>query len=539
MADIGNMPLSWWVYPPHWWRGRTRERLYCWLHAPEAGRPARVIDERGQIWEADASLPLYPQLAAYAQQRDGNRAGGRTIYFNASQHDMRWWAQLVLEASRDKKAELSFTKKTGFRGIRWPHAGRRRGSALLMDGAWGRSDHAPSPADFIGALRRTMDCFGVGDYDSAGSLGEATLAKFWTEGGFRRLWRLPPRIVGWLSAYMIGGRAFGPIAETEYPVTRHLDLSSAHATAVKRGLPAGEGVWYGMRPANRDLVLFGLWEVEVLRDAPSTPVPYRERWGDRPSRLIWHLDAGTTFRYAGWAEEMDLLEEMGVARVSWCGGLGWERLDTFVTPWMDRITNQRSIAEEMGDDLVAGFCKQVANATVGMWSLHDPEYQVVTYHEAGPEDAPIEFMNYFRGPDLGPSGLFLKTISSQPKVAHPVHWASYVRMAVRLEQWHQEQREMASGNRVVAGNFDSLTIVGDRPIAQATNDERVAAVQEAHPWMWRETEHGVTIVLDARSELYPGEGAGKTPGRRLDAAHMAALVESIRARAGSGGEWIR
>lgn len=541
---IDGKPIGWYLYPPHPYPfDRPRQRIYSYCTPPTHSRPMRMLDEHGVVTSLDGS---YADLKQYARRASRGWTGGQTIYVPHKARTLAWWQQMLAEASYDPEASVSYSPHGGFRGIRWERGGSHhsRGSSIRLDSAWGTSLLGIKPPDWLAGLRRGMEYLGMGDYDSSGALGEASLSRFWTTSGHRCQWRMGRDISHLLKHYSVGGRAEAPGARAHaFPQSYDVDLSHAYPTAVARGLPFGTPTYYSretwVRHPRYDApdALFGEWRITVHTTLDFSPVPQRD-WSRAESGLVWTLFEGQVLTYAGWRDEIEALRATGAVSVEFLRGWAWTALDSFLAPWVDDLYGKRLFAEEQLDSFVARFTKQVNNSAIGMWQLDEPEWSVLSERDASISagDLPLELCEERAQsvPLLGT--LWLHKVSDTSRIARPVHWSSYVRMVVRIELWTRMMQELRGGNTLIASNFDSLLFVREPCFTQGSNDTSVCAAQAEHPWVWKPHAHGHTIVPYNRAVYFPDEHVQRTPGvpKMSQAMLLAQLVDHQRQRQAAG-----
>lgn len=505
-------PLHWHLYPPFPWNGPNRKRMFSYLYAPTVSKPGRLLDETCEEFEIEQTIHVYDQLKSLAT------GGRRTIYTNKLNIGSGKYS-VLMRAANDKQAEIMYHPKGGIRGIKWKHvSSKQRAGALLTDQVWYREE--PDIVMWLDTLRRTSNILGCGDYDTAGSLGQATLSRYWTERGLRRIWRLPEDMTDMIQKYSVGGRAEVRAAgDIIYPNAWEIDLSSAYPTAVARGIPAGDiqyhsrsGKWF-----DREAV-FGLWRISVHEDIPFSPIPVRD-WESTGGPIGWSLDKGWEFEYSGWEDEINALIATGRASAEFVYGWSWLKLDSFLAPWVDNLKEMRDHQVEVGEQDIAKHIKRVMNAAIGRWGMSNEQWQVIPDRESSIDlgDLPMEFGQGSADDEYGGelTGLWVRPIADQARHTMPYHWSSYVKMAVRMELWRKAMEEMSYGGNILSMNFDSI-LMSDRP--QGSNSEEVYVSQAEHPWVWKEVNVGEAQVPYSRAFIFRNEGEIKAtlPGAHGD-----------------------
>lgn len=516
MADKmqDGQSLSWHLYPPFPWKGATRKRVYAHLSTPTFDKPGVLVDETGFTAEIRSDGEVYDLIEQIIRDK------ARVVY--TPRIDLgEGRKSILLRASLDKHAEVIYHPKGGIRGIRFKHrSSRLRAGALLVDNIW-TNEFEENSRDWIECIRRTAKILDCGDYDTPGSLGEATLSKFWTENGLRRIWRLPEDLSDMFDIYSVGGRAeiLGQ-GNMVYPNSCEIDLSSAYPTAVARGIPAGSIVYHGRDCDWKDReAAYGLWRITVHDDIPFSPIPVRN-WQSKGSPIGWKLDSGWEFEYAGWDDEIKALVSTGSASAEFIRGWSWLRLSSFLAPWIDQLKSMRVKADENGEPTIAKQIKQVMNAAIGRWGMSNDQWTVVPDPIAKIEmgDLPIEFGRGTTGMEYNGwlTGIWVRPVADRARKTMPYHWSSYVKMAVRMELWRKALEEMSRGSTVLSLNFDSI-LMSDRP--QGSNDMDVAAAQADHPWDWKIARTGEAQVPYNRAVIFQEEGGvitTKLPGMSGD-----------------------
>lgn len=525
----GNRPLSFWLYPPYPWRGPTRRRTYAVLRTGGPGEPVRLITEHGEVVQLADDKALYPALRQHILD------SGLTVYSANLKIGTRN-AGLVYGAMVDAGAHVLYSPRRGLMGYTFSQ-GKRHG-ALLGMGSWGVKGWTDSR--WLRAVRKLSAAIGCGDYDTAGALGQATLTRFWHTANLPYQWRLGGELESQLLRYQIGGRAEAPGLGSEFPSAIEYDLSSAYPTAVARGLPAGRIAHHnqhhedaGTRP------MFGIWRVVVTASIPISPIPYRE-WDRDGSPLCWSLHSDMDpFLYAGWSDEIAALRGTGCATAEFIRGWSWDRLDTMLAPWVDELTALRSECEAHGDRDVAQLVKLVANAGIGRWGMAPEQYSLVPdyEHDLSRGDVPLQIEGGL-GPDDALIGAWVRLTDTESRHALPQHWASYVRMAVRMEVWRATTDILRQGYTVALTNFDAVWLASNSPTAPAlpvtqfSHLPDVRADQESHPWHWRPKKRANVQVLASRSVVWEDEnGIQLTMPGMSQAMRMAVLVDHQRKRA--------
>lgn len=506
--------LAWHMYPPFPWKGPTRRRTFAYMTTLGNRRPGVMIDEHGVTAQLDREGDLYDQIQTMC------RSESRVI-FSPSINVGHGRSSIVLRAALDKNAEVVYHPKGGVRGIKFLHKGSHaRAGAFLVTSIWpGECEDIPR---WIGTIRRTSDILGCGDYDTPGSLGQATLSRFWTERGLRRVWRLSEDLSDMLAMYAVGGRAqiIGS-NKMVYPSAVEIDLSSAYPTAVARGIPAGEVVYHSRSCDWKDReAVFGLWRVVVHEDIEFSPIPVRD-WNSAGGPIGWSLSQGWEFEYGGWEDEIKALVATGKASAEFVRGWSWLKLDSFLAPWVDSLRSFRVKAEDNGEPEIAALVKQVMNAAIGRWGMSNEQWQVIPDPMAKLEmgDLPMEFGQGSTDDDYGGelTGIWVRPVFNRARRTMPYHWSSYVKMAVRLELWRKSLEEMQRGSTIISLNFDSI-LMSERP--QGSNDMEVAASQSEHPWNWKVAKVGRVTVPYNRAFIFEEKGGSitaKLPGISGDA----------------------
>lgn len=518
MLDLQGKPLAWWLYPPYPWRGAFRRRTYAFLRYDTVAGVASVVDETGETHR----LPGVGD-AFY----DGLRSlivAGRTVYCPNLRIGQRN-AALLFRALVDRGASVIYSPRRGLMGYRF-RQGRRHG-ALMGTGTWGPFDgNVPR---FLRNLRQLADRLGLGDYDSAGALGAASIARYWSEHDLPYQLRLCRSLTDALVTYQVGGRAEYLDTERVVPYATELDLSSAYPTAVARGLPAGRICYHGTQEPRHDdhAAIFGIWRITVHAAIPVSPVPWRD-WALENGPLAWQLEAEMgTWEYAGWLEEIDALRASGNASAEWLHGWSWPRLDTMLAPWVDQLASERAHCMHDGDSDTAALVKLVANAAIGRWGMAPEQYTLVadSEHDLSRGDLPLQVEDANMVDCL--TGAWVRLVSDEARTATPYHWCSYVRMAVRMEVWRREVGILARGGSVLLTNFDAVWIDGE-PDSLTLPDGQTG---DMHPWAWRPKERYSVSVLGARSVVWEdSHGVQVTLPGVSGAMRQAILVDAMRKR---------
>lgn len=513
---LDGKPWSYYLYPPYPWREeRRRKRMLAILSVDSQHGVATVTDETGERITLPNDGTFYDSLAAYAL------SGNRTIYAKSLQRGPEW-DSFSYDAVHHRGHKVLYSKQRGVVGITFSH-GRHRG-AVLRDSTWYRQEASDSA--WLALVRRTLDTLSIGDYDTAGSLGAASLSRFWTLNNIPRHWRLPYDLLHLMHRYRIGGRAEVPgMTGGLYPQAFELDLSSAYPTAVMRGLPLGRMVYSGTREPTGEAV-FGVWRIHTHQLIPFSPLPMRA-WDHVGTPISWQLEPEIDFTYAGWREEVEPLRLSGQATVTFERGWCWDTLSTVLTPWMEGLVTARETAEEAGDTALAGNLKLIANAAIGRWSYRE-SYEVVSdeAHDLRLGDTPLESDNFEM------DGTWIRPVPEDNTPATPAHIHSYVLMAVRMELWRRAMAEMQNGGYVVMTNFDAVWLA-----SQPTQSDNPDVQEESlrHPWRWKvKTRLDVSIPYNRAVQYITSDGKhtqilpGISPAMR-----MAMLVDHQRKRQAS------
>lgn len=522
-------PLFWHLYPSFPWKGACRKRLYTYLDKPNKHGKVKMLDENGEVTEMDNDANLYDNLKRFI------RSSGRTVY--TPRLDLGTGRNtLVFKAATDGCADVSYNPKSGLSGISFKHTARnQRAGALLLDRTWQRDND--DVYDWLAAIRRTSDIVGVGDYDSCGSFGQATLSRFWTENNLRRIWRLPEDLSDVLDRYSIGGRAeYRGSSSTVYPHAIEYDLSSAYPTATARGLPVGNPVYHSrdFKFGDREAV-FGTWRLTIHEDIPFSPIPVRD-WDSKGGPISWSLEKGWLFDYAGWDDEIAALMETGRASAEFVSGWSWSRLSTLLAPWVDQMVSLRSKCESSEDDQVAKHIKMITNAAIGRWGMSNEQWDIVPDKESRMsmgdqllEYEPGTVANYSMG---SLTGLWVRPVCDKGRNTLPYHWSSYVKMVVRMELYRMAVSEMERGSIILSTNFDSILCTAS---PQGSNQTDVIVEQSKRPWNWKRKEMQEVQLPFNRGLVFRMED-GKVEAR-LPGVHGAArqkVIEQFNERSEHG-----
>lgn len=477
-------PLSWHLYPPFPWRGATRKRVFSYLTTPTRERPGKLIDELGNHFDVENDIHIYDALKAHAM------GTGRVIYTPKINLGVGKYS-LLLRAANDPHAEISYHPKGGIRGIRFKYrSAHMKGGSIMLDRVWYKENQ--DIYDWLGTLRKTADIIAVGDYETAGAFGQATLSRFWTQHKLRKVWRLAEDLADMLEHFSVGGRAeIRGESALVYANAWEIDLSSAYPTAVARGLPVGDYVYHARGATWNDReALFGLWRITIHDDIQFSPIPVRD-WRAHAGPIGWSLDEGWEFEYAGWEDEIKALVATGHASAEFIRGWSWWRLSDFLAPWVDEMVVLRSRASDSQDHEVAKHIKMVTNAAIGRWGMSNDQWAIVTDPMSRTElgDLPLEYDPGTTTDDyMGElSGLWVRPLAEQSRNTLPYHWSSYVKMVVRMELYRRAMQEMQYGGTLLSTNFDSI-LMADRP--QGSNELDIAVAQSEHPWVWKAEKAG-------------------------------------------------
>lgn len=518
MLDLQGHPLSFWLYPPFPWRGAFRRRTYAVLRYDTIQHAAQIVDETGELHIVpDSGEAFYDQLRALI-------VDNRTVYCPNLRIGSRN-AGILYRALTDRGASVIYSPKRGLMGYRFTK-GRKHG-ALLGMGAWGPYDG--QTVRFLSHLRLLSDRCGLGDYDTAGALGAASLARFWSEQQLPYQLRLCDGLTEALNRYQIGGRAEAPglagVGEC-VPYATELDLSSAYPTAVARGLPAGRICYHNREPQHSDrAAVFGIWRIRVHGLIETSPVPWRD-WGVDGNPLLWCLTPDMEeWEYAGWLDEIEALRASGQANADWLYGWSWPRLDSMLAPWVDELGDLRQQCEHEGMPEIAKLVKLAANAAIGRWGMAPEQYSLVpdAEHDLSLGDLPLQVEDGSLVECL--TGAWVRLVSDEARYATPYHWCSYVRMAVRMELWRRQVAIQRAGGRVIQTNFDAVWVAGGEPIVPMTADT------DAHPWVWRPKQRYRVVVSGPRHVIWEdSHGIQVTLPGISGAMRMSMLVDAQRRR---------
>lgn len=519
MDAPGGQTWNYWLYPA---LGRVpsnhRKRTLCWMEPTQAGRPLRVVDEYGQVFEFERDRWLYERFRAFVTER-------RTVYVRRL--DFGVVVDVIgIGAIKDKQhANVVYSPKTGFRGFRF-RMGNGFG-ALLSTGVW--YPDLFEPHDFVFSLRAALDLLDIGDYDTAGALGQATLERYWSNHDLRRSWRLAGDLTTTLIRYGVGGRAeVRGVPGMIYPTATEYDLKSAYPTAVARGIPMGRPCYHGRTEPTGFEAAFLVCRVRVHDDIDYSPIPFRE-WGVENSGMRWRLYAGEEFTYAGWKEEFAALRATGKATIDFLHGWSWSRLDSSLAGWVDEMVVARVRAGVLRGDHASKIIKVATNAAIGRWGMA-PEQWILWAD--GERQYTMDTLILNNGDNMASRegmqltiGLYAERVKSEPKTACPYHWSSYVRMVVRMQLYRVTKAKMEAGRVLLSSNFDSSTFEGED--LQATDSLEVAHEQGKHPFrLVPKVLHGLEMPYN-RASISDEEARlpGISPAMR-----MAQLVDHERRR---------
>lgn len=514
---IDGMPFQWHLYPPFPFRGPTRKRKYCYLYDPFKMGELVFQDEDGVMTRLPYDNQVYDRVKQFVLN------DSRTVYMAQMKFGLRN-SQMVIGAAQDKSSEFVYSPRSGVRGIRFSgmgHNGKRKKGAILTRAVWGNVDF--EPMEWMSSLRLVSDTLECGDYDSSGSLGQATLSKFWTENGLERIWRLPDGLTAALNKYGVGGRAeLACDPGSVYPVAWEIDLDSAYPTAVARGLPVGEPRFLPRGSFRPEVdAQFGCWRIHVHKDIDFSPMPWKPDWSMPEEPLRWKLYDGDELEYCGWAEEIRPLLEMDAISAELKYSWSWGRISTLLAPWVDQLVEHRQQFKRNDLDVASKIMKHVTNAAIGRWGMANENWELRRNDEYDIHlgDLPLD--------DVSLCGVWVRKVEQLGKTL-PYHWNSYVRMAVRMELWRRAVSEMRMGAQIISTNFDSILLAAQ---PQATNDLETTVVQEEHPWKWK-----TKVVEDAEIPYvrgviadYHGQLKSSLPGLSGQM-RMAMLVDHMRKR---------
>ena len=500
---------------PAMFRRTPRKRVLAWMEVSRRQRTVKITDEYGTVSVFGLAASGYTAL------RHLVCAAGLTVFAPLGIHPGAFpW---ILESLDDTQhAKLLCSGRGVVSGVHY-HEGNKHG-AVVSPESWGFSD-LPEPIRghrFVSAVRRVCDAALVGTFDTAASFGEAVLHAFWRHAGLPRVWRLPARLAEWFhTAPSFGGRILTPCVGMVLGEVWEADLRRAYPRQLAKGVPWGTPVFCGR---NSEHVLIdsatshGLWRIRVHEDIVRGPVGIDSgRYG---SRVEYDLAAGE-YELPLWKEQVLAFLETGQVTMEWLYGYAWDELGTHLAGYVEQMEEYRVHAETAGDPIGAALVKRAVNGAIGRFGMAS-NYAVIPADDAIPGDRLFVLPVWCRHVDNPLDSPLAALRELDCERTTPIHWLSYIRVAVGLTLWRVQRDEEQRGNRVALENVDGIYFV-EKPVS--CDDSRVWKLTKLSE-CWLPYNRAVVFQLDTGGEIYRLEQ--KLPG--IPKSSRANWVEAYRVK---------
>lgn len=384
----------------------------------------QLVDEYGCSWQVDS----WPELARIAVE------GHYDVYTPPLLID----DPLLQDMIADENCRVLASRTGGVLGVQY-RQGKHRVSFAESKG-WGYE--YPSHI-FLASLRRFFDFVGVGEYVSAGALGEA----LWADCRPTAVSTPSLACRSDLRTHSLGGRADTPGLGRRLLSAWEIDMRSAYLSFL-RSVPTGTAMRMLEEPDD-DRCWFAPCYVRVPCSLKGFgPVGYRDN--DTLRFPSYGDDWNTSFHTWLWSSEVRTARRLGYEIHVVAEGWEWEQVDTDNDAYLARLWDLRGLAR---DDEQRDWLKKAGVASIGRQAIPPLSYSIVD--DASPlhtdDDIPL-----IGGMDAPISGYWLHAEPDEQHTPRVTHWWGYTLMKCRLALWERMEQERIAGNTVVMSNYDSI-----------------------------------------------------------------------------------
>lgn len=300
-----------------------------------------------------------------------------------------------------------------------------------------------------------------------------------------------------LHDHAIGGRVDTPALGEYLSIAYEEDLRSAYPNAAAEPLPVGD-----VTRIDDEQTEWATWFARC-----QVSVPYPLAWSPilvRGELSNEQLTKPGSYECWLWREEAEESRQLGIT-VDVREGWGWARTASVLAPWVEQMMTLRDNAPTPE---LAQMVKGATVGAIGRHGMHPYTWTLVPNDRATADDQP-----YIRQ-TMDPVTDYSIHREYDPKANALTYWHSHITMRVRLALFRRILLHVASGNRVLATDYDAIRL--ERPPA-------------SHSPLWRDLVH-TNLYLHA-PRWAESDQVSKTPGvSDGDEADFEEWGERLRAR---------
>jgi hypothetical protein len=358
------------------------------------------------------------------------------VYVGARIEDARLGYPWLDQALADDRTSVPCRKNGSIVGIRGK--GAKKGERNRV--AW------VAPCDDLvpETLRKLVELgeyLGTGIHRTPASFGYQTMVREYFAANKRRQPAPCSALRQALLDHSLGGRVDTPALGEYLETAWEEDMRSAYPTAAGGSLPVGRACRMIGEEAQYQ-TWFAECEVVLVNRLAWSPLLMRGELGNR------QVSEPGIYTLWLWKEEADEARELGISVVV-RSGWGWEKTEAVLAAWVDVMGSVRECA--LTDELRQAVKASVVGA-IGRHGMAPLSYHLVPNAKATVESRP-----YLRR-SADPITDYSIEATEDTMSNALTHWHSYITMQVRLRLFRRILLHIASGNRVLATDYDAIRL---------------------------------------------------------------------------------